>query len=627
MAERSVVFGLFAKDEASKVFKEVGKNAQNSAKETELLAKEVESASKRQVMASNKNLDAQAKLGIEQMKLTELGKKANVTEIQMVTQKERVASASRNAVIALTESERATRGLSSAESALVAKSAEARSGILGFGNAVSLTKEKMSGFLKTALAGGVALAAYKGFQLAKDSVKAAEDFQTAHVKLQVAVKDSGKNFKDFAVPVEDLSTKFRHLGFTDTETQDALAVLTTSLKDPTKAMALMSVTADVARARSKPLAEVALAVAKGYEGQLRPLRALGLDAPVAAGGLLKLQTAHENLAKAQAKLAADSNGSAGEMSVAKTNELIKAQTHYAKLQDQYGNSFVKTEAQSRALEKARLSVIRLQGASSTSSNSYAKDLAAVEVAQKKVNDTANAGNVIIDTVTKGFQGQAASAADTYAIKLKALNANFDHMKVGLGGPIMNGLSKFSDWMNKDGFKALDKIGSFAKNNGREIAATFAAIGTFFAITKIGEGIAGLVGMLGKIGKAFEALKVIAVGTAAAEAAATDGASVIPGLAAAAGIFAAFGVASTIMGSGSNKTAKADKIAIDKAFNQNYSMPSGYSPLFGMTAGTSNIHIHIAGSVLTESEIYTKAHDHIAQAMIRAGKNPAVIGKR
>ena len=100
------------------------------------------------------------------------------------------------------------------------------------------------------------------------SIKAANDFEGAHVKLQRALKNTKSSWDSQKAAIEKADAAGRSLGFTDTETENSLAVLTTSTGNATKALSLLALSQDIARFKNVDLATASLAVAKASEGQL-----------------------------------------------------------------------------------------------------------------------------------------------------------------------------------------------------------------------------------------------------------------------------------------------------------------------------------------------------------------------
>lgn len=285
-----------------------------------------------------------------------------------------------------------------------AKMGEARAELMETEAASKTTFTKMATIGKGALLGVGVIAAGVGYE----SVKLAMEFENSHKRMQTAIKNSGVEFEKIAPKIEEMNSHMRDLGFTDVESQDAMTNLTTALGSPTKALKDMSLAADLARFKHIPLAQAATAVAKAHEGFLRPLKSIGIDLPVAAGGAQALQKAHQGLEKAQKAY----------------NDLV------AKAHDHNSKTKVSTDQLARAHDKMR-------------------------DAQAKVNATAHAGTQIMDALQKKVGGQAQTASETLAGKFGRLKANTDQVFTAIGLKLIPILSKMLDviskaitWLNK-----------------------------------------------------------------------------------------------------------------------------------------------------------------------------------
>jgi hypothetical protein len=281
---------------------------------------------------------------------------------------------------------------------------EARTEIATTEKVGSSSFDKLATFGKAALIGVSAAAVGVGAV----SVEMADKFEISHAKLVAALKNTGASFEQFATPIADAQKKMEQYGYTNAQTQEALANLTTALKDPQKALNDLSMAADLAAFKHIDLATAATAVAKAQEGNLKPLKQIGIDLPVAAGGALALQKANDALAKAT------ENASA-----------------YLKLHADAVDTTSKYHATYEAL------------------------LGKVQDAQKKVNDEASAGTTIMKDLGQAIGGQAATQADTFTGKMAALKAQSEDVAKNIGMaliPILESLvgaiKDVVDWFGK-----------------------------------------------------------------------------------------------------------------------------------------------------------------------------------
>ena len=289
--------------------------------------------------------------------------------------------------------------------------------------------DKLAGFGKAALFGLGAAAIGVGAL----SVEMADKFEGSHAKLEQALKNAGTSFEAYKDQIGVAQKQMEQYGFTNAQTQEALGNLTTALGDPKKALDSLGLAADLAKFKHVDLAEASIALAKAQEGNLRPLKQLGIDLPIAASSALKLQNAHEALTKA-----------------------TDAATGYLKLH-------------ADAVD-----------ASSKNHDAYEKLLGKVESAQKKVNDQSSAGKEIMDGLTKAIGGQAAAAAETFSGKMLALKAQSEDVAKNIGmalipilEKLMTAIKDVVDWFTKH--KAIAEAIAFTIGG-----VLVAAIGAYLA---------------------------------------------------------------------------------------------------------------------------------------------------
>lgn len=138
-------------------------------------------------------------------------------------------------------------------------------------------KGKKFGSTMSAIGGAELLAAGAGIAfVGLSAVHAADSFDVAHARLVTAVKDTGQSFSSATPGVSALDDKFIKLGYSTTQTENALSILTTATHDVSKAQADMGLTADIARARNKDLGDVAVALTKAAQGNYTSLIRLGV---------------------------------------------------------------------------------------------------------------------------------------------------------------------------------------------------------------------------------------------------------------------------------------------------------------------------------------------------------------
>lgn len=224
-----------------------------------------------------------------------------------------------------------------------------------------------------------------GLAIGGFGVEAASAAQVVDARLATAVKNAGGKMEEMEPKVAALDATQRKYGFTNDQTNNALATLTTSLKDPAKAMSVMGVAADLAKAKNIDLNSAALLVAKGMEGQTRPLKALGIDLPVYAAGAQNVKLAQIALSTAQDNV----------------NAILK-----------------KTPDAANSASKAHAS--------------YEKAMRTAALAQEKLTETQGSGDRILRTLTERVKGGAAAFGDTLRGKVASAKAGLEDMGEKIG---------------------------------------------------------------------------------------------------------------------------------------------------------------------------------------------------
>lgn len=108
------------------------------------------------------------------------------------------------------------------------------------------------------------------------AVKEALEGEKAHALLEASVKAAGGSMEALEPKIDKLTDRFAKLGFTNDELEQGLARLTQITQNPTKAIDLMGVTADLAAARHISLEQAATLVGRAAEGNVTPLKRMGV---------------------------------------------------------------------------------------------------------------------------------------------------------------------------------------------------------------------------------------------------------------------------------------------------------------------------------------------------------------
>ena len=241
--------------------------------------------------------------------------------------------------------------------------------------------DKLAGFGKAALFGLGTAAVGVGVL----GVEMADTFEASHAKLETALKNAGTSFDAYSAQIGAAQKSMEAYGYTNAQTQEALANLTTALKDPKKALDDLSLAADLAKYKHIDLADAATAVARASEGNTRALKQLGIDLPVASTNAAQLAKAHDALSAATDKASA-----------------------FLKVHSDAVDSSSKYHA------------------------AYETLLGKVSAAQQAVNDKSSAGTEIMKGLADAIGGQAAAQAETFSGKMQALKATSEDVAKNIG---------------------------------------------------------------------------------------------------------------------------------------------------------------------------------------------------
>jgi hypothetical protein len=156
--------------------------------------------------------------------------------------------------------------------------------------------------LRPALAGlGTALGITAGFV-----AKLGMEHQHAAVMIQTAVQNTGRSWDAYKPKVEAAVKTQEHFGHNASDTQTALARLTTGLGSPDKALQGLSAAANLAALKHISLTDASIQLVKASGGSTRALRELGINTADLAPTAEKAQKAYEK-AKEKVNQLADSS--------------------------------------------------------------------------------------------------------------------------------------------------------------------------------------------------------------------------------------------------------------------------------------------------------------------------------
>jgi len=259
-----------------------------------------------------------------------------------------------------------------------------------------LEKSGSSGMEKMQKVGGAALlgvgAVAAGVGIA--AVDMAEKYDTAHVSLEAAAKAAGTSFDALKPQIEKTSKAMEGFGYTNAQTEEAVGSLITSQGKNAPVMADMQLAANIAAAKHIDLQTAIGLVEKASNGMTKPLKAMGIDLNIAAGGAKATAKAQDGLSKAQQKVNDDIAAGADRAAVG-----------------------------------------------SKANNKLGADVLALEGAHKKLSATQSAGGQIIGALSERFSGQASSAAGTMGGKLAEMKAHGENLLQTLGEKLIPVLDK------------------------------------------------------------------------------------------------------------------------------------------------------------------------------------------
>ncbi len=136
-----------------------------------------------------------------------------------------------------------------------------------------------------------------GVAVAGFSIKAALDFETSIVRLQTAIKNTGGALQPWKSQIADTNTQLEKFGFTNADVENSLARLVPVTKSSTQATGLMTLAADIARARHLSLEAATQLLVKVQTGHVALLGRLGIATKDLTGHTISQQDAITMLAK------------------------------------------------------------------------------------------------------------------------------------------------------------------------------------------------------------------------------------------------------------------------------------------------------------------------------------------
>lgn len=135
-----------------------------------------------------------------------------------------------------------------------------------------------------------------GAQIGRSVLAAADAFELSRSRLETITTNIGASFDGLSKQVDAVDAKMEKFGFTNAETEGALASLVAVTKNPTKALTDLALAADIARGRNIGLSEAVLILSRVETGHVAMLSKLGIATKDAAGHTLTQVQALQMLA-------------------------------------------------------------------------------------------------------------------------------------------------------------------------------------------------------------------------------------------------------------------------------------------------------------------------------------------
>ena len=137
------------------------------------------------------------------------------------------------------------------------------------------------GLTKMASAGKIAGTAFLGLAgafgiLGVASLKTLDTFEKSQVNLETAIKDTGVTFQAAKPQIDAHAEAMKNLGFSYTDTYDALSKMTAASGSPQTALNTLAAAADLARFKQISLAQAGTLLARASIGQAKGMGDLGI---------------------------------------------------------------------------------------------------------------------------------------------------------------------------------------------------------------------------------------------------------------------------------------------------------------------------------------------------------------
>lgn len=341
-----------------------------------------------------------------------------------------------------TTAEGATHRIGSAFSTLGAKIGGEFGGIVTkVGDGIQqLGEQGGKGLASKLMVGGAAVTALGGTMLSLGSKRKQDEQQ-----LRAAVEASGHSYDDYEAKIAKAVSAQEKFGHTEGDTESALMKLTNATRDPSKALADMTVVADLAASKHESLAAAGSQVAAVYAGSGKILKQYGITLESSkkdAADLSSAQKAHAaalvGVSTAQKRLTdlTEIDNAKSKLSVGQQITLRKAQEAVSVAIKEHGANSAQArtaelnlaDTQTRLTAGTKLSVAQqialktAQDQVAAAQKKLADSTAALTAAQKNNKTGTQAADAALGQLATKVQGQASAASDSFTGKIKAVTA-------------------------------------------------------------------------------------------------------------------------------------------------------------------------------------------------------------
>lgn len=314
---------------------------------------------------------------------------------------------------------------------ILANTGDFSKGLKDAENSTDKFSKGIGGLLGSAAKGfGILTAAVNGtaFAIGVSAVKAAVEAQKEDALLEQSIKNlTSATDAQIKKTFEYLDAAEDAAGVNSDQLKPSFERILRTVKDLSKAQEIQRVAQDVAAGTGKSLTEVADALSRAYEGNVKGLKDLGVKLETTRTITKKVKVSKDDLTKAE--LSSESAALAVQKAQERLNKVL-------------GNS--KSDALDVA--QAQNALERAQLRAADSSDTFEKKQKNVGKSISETKEVARPFEEILKDLSKQYEGAAATAAETYAGKLEQIRTAFGKIKEDLGMVLFPALERLTDFV-------------------------------------------------------------------------------------------------------------------------------------------------------------------------------------